>query len=162
MEFSRVTSGFAMRFHPILQKWRAHLGTDFGAPTGTPVRTVGDGAVEFAGWQNGFGNVVHIRHAGDRTTVYAHLSRIDVKKGQRVEQGQRVGAVGATGWATGPHLHFEFRVNGQHQDPRLIAKASESIPLPATARAQFGELVASIKTQLTVAESIGTGVSGAD
>jgi len=86
MEFSRVTSGFSMRFHPILQTWRQHLGTDYGAPTGTPVRSVGDGTVEFAGWQNGFGNVVHIRHSGDRTTVYAHLSRIDVKKGQKIER----------------------------------------------------------------------------
>ena len=117
MEFSRVTSGFAMRFHPILQTWRAHLGVDYGAPTGTPVRTVGDGVVEFAGVQNGYGNVVQVEHGNDRSTLYAHLSRIDVRKGQRVEQGQRIGAVGATGWATGPHLHFEFRVNGEHQDP---------------------------------------------
>ena len=91
MEFSRITSGFAMRFHPIMQTWRQHNGVDYGAPTGTPVRSVGDGVVEMAGWQNGFGNVVHIRHSGDRTTVYAHLSRIDVKKGQRIEQGQRSG-----------------------------------------------------------------------
>ncbi len=162
MEFSRVTSGFAMRFHPILQKWRAHLGTDYGAPTGTPVRTVGDGVVEFAGWQNGFGNVIHVRHSGDRQTVYAHLSRIDVNKGQRIEQGQKIGAVGATGWATGPHLHFEFRVKGQHQDPRIIARASEAITLPATAKTQFQATVASVKNQLSAAESMGVGVSGAD
>ena len=162
MEFSRVTSGFAMRFHPILQTWRRHLGTDFGAPTGTPVRTVGDGSVEFAGWQNGFGNVIHVRHSGDRTTVYAHLSRIDVKKGQKIEQGQKIGAVGATGWATGPHLHFEFRVKGQHQDPRVIARASEAITLPSSARAQFQQTVASVKSQLAVAESMEGGVSSAD
>ncbi|MEJ5999181.1 peptidoglycan DD-metalloendopeptidase family protein [Paucibacter soli] len=162
MEFSRVTSGFAMRFHPILQTWRQHLGTDYGAPSGTAVRSVGDGTVDFAGWQNGFGNVIHLRHSGDRTTVYAHLSRIDVKKGQRVEQGQKIGAVGATGWATGPHLHFEFRVRGQHQDPRAIARASEAITLPATARANFMQTVAGARTQLAVAESIGEGVSGAD
>jgi len=162
MEFSRVTSGFAMRFHPIHQTWRRHLGVDYGAPTGTPVRTVGDGLVEFAGWQNGFGNVVHIRHSGDRTTVYAHLSRIDVKKGQRIEQGQRVGAVGATGWATGPHLHFEFRVKGAHQDPRVIARASEALTLPNYARGQFQLTVASAKTQLSVAQSMAMGVSGAD
>lgn len=162
MEFSRVTSGFAMRFHPLLQKWRAHRGIDYGAPTGTAVRTVGDGVVEFSGWQNGFGNVVHVRHAGDRSTIYAHLSRIDVKKGQRIEQGQRIGAVGATGWATGPHLHFEFLVKGQHQDPRIIARASEAVTLPASAKAQFQQTVASLKTQLAVAESIGVGVSGGD
>lgn len=160
MEFSRVTSGFAMRFHPILQTWRKHQGIDYGAPTGTAVRTVGDGLVEFAGWQNGFGNVIHVRHNGDRTTVYAHLSRIDVKKGQRIEQGQKIGAVGATGWATGPHLHFEFRVKGQQQDPRVIARASEAVTLPATARNAFQMQVASARTQLEVAASLGDGVNG--
>jgi murein DD-endopeptidase MepM/ murein hydrolase activator NlpD len=153
LEFSRVTSNFSMRFHPILQTWRQHLGTDFGAPTGTAVRCVGDGIVEFAGWQNGYGNVVHVRHSNDRTTVYAHMSRLDVRKGQRVEQGQRIGAVGATGWATGPHLHFEFRLHGQQKDPRIIARASESVNLPASARNQFLQSVASVKAQLSVASS---------
>ena len=161
MEFSRITSGFAMRFHPIHQTWRQHNGVDYGAPTGTAVRSVGDGVVETAGWQNGFGNVVHVRHAGDRTTVYAHLSKIDVKKGQRIEQGQRLGAVGATGWATGPHLHFEFRLGGRHMDPRAIARASEAITLPNYAKAQFQQTVASVKTQLAVAETM-DGVSAAD
>ncbi len=154
MEFSRVTSGFAMRFHPILRTWRQHNGVDYAAPTGTPVRTVGNGTVEFAGWQNGYGNVVEIRHANDRSTLYAHLSRIDVKKGQRVEQGERIGAVGATGWATGPHLHFEFRVNGQHHDPLKIAKASEALTLPASARAEFAALARALQAQLDVAETL--------
>ena len=162
MEFSRITSGFSMRFHPILQTWRQHLGTDYGAPTGTAVRVVGDGMVEFAGWQNGFGNVIHVRHSGNRTTVYAHLSRIDVKKGQKIEQGQKIGAVGSTGWATGPHLHFEFRVGGKHQDPRAIARASEAVNLPNHARAQFQQIVASVKTQLAVAETMEGGVSSAE
>ncbi|WP_235537710.1 M23 family metallopeptidase [Pelomonas sp. Root1217] len=161
MEFSRITSGFAMRFHPIMQTWRQHNGVDYGAPTGTAVRSVGDGTVEMAGWQNGFGNVVQVRHAGDRSTVYAHLSKIDVKKGQRIEQGQRVGAVGSTGWATGPHLHFEFRVGGRHMDPRTIARASEAITLPNYAKSQFLQTVASVKTQLAVAETM-DGVSAAD
>ncbi|PZP35761.1 MAG: peptidase M23 [Roseateles depolymerans] len=161
MEFSRITSGFAMRFHPILQTWRQHNGVDYGAPTGTPVRSVGEGTVETAGWQNGFGNMVQIRHAGGRTTVYAHLSKIDVKKGQRIEQGQKLGAVGMTGWATGPHLHFEFRVNGKQVDPRAIAKASEAITLPNYARGQFQQVVASMKTQLSVAETIADGTSAA-
>jgi murein DD-endopeptidase MepM/ murein hydrolase activator NlpD len=161
MEFSRITSGFAMRFHPILQSWRQHNGVDYGAPMGTPVRTVGEGVVEMAGWQNGFGNVVHVRHSGDRSTVYAHLSKIDVKKGQRIEQGQRIGAVGRTGWATGPHLHFEFRVGGRHVDPRAIARASEALTLPNYARSQFQATVASVKTQLAVAEGM-DGVSAAD
>ncbi|OWQ90226.1 peptidase M23 [Roseateles aquatilis] len=160
MEFSRVTSGFAMRFHPILQTWRQHQGIDYGAPTGTAVRSVGDGNVEFAGWQNGFGNVIQLKHSGNRMTVYAHLSRIDVKKGQKIEQGQKIGAVGATGWATGPHLHFEFRVNGRQQDPRAIARSSEAVTLPAAARAAFKAQVASAKVQLEAASSISEGVVG--
>lgn len=155
VEFSRVSSGFAMRFHPILQKWRAHLGTDFAAPTGTPVRTVGDGVVDFAGVQNGFGNVVYIKHRNQHVTVYAHLSKIHVKKGQSVEQGQNIGAVGATGWATGPHLHFEFRVNGQHQDPMVIARQSEAAaPVSAAARPAFDRLASVMRTELASAELI--------
>ncbi len=162
LPFSRVTSGFSMRMHPILRTWRAHLGVDYGAPTGTAVQAVGDGVVESAGWQNGFGNVIHVRHANDRVTVYAHLSRIDVKKGQRVEQGQKIGAVGATGWATGPHLHFEFRVKGQHQDPRAIARASESLTLPGYAKGLFQQTAQAARTQIDVARSLGQGVSDAD
>lgn len=154
MEFSRVTSGFAMRLHPILQTWRKHLGVDYGAPIGTPVRTVGDGLVEFAGWQNGYGNVIQIGHGNARSTLYAHLSRIDVKRGQRVEQGQRIGAVGNTGWSTGPHLHFEFRVNGQHQDPVKIAKASEPVTLEPAARAAFAALVPQRQAQLSAAATL--------
>jgi murein DD-endopeptidase MepM/ murein hydrolase activator NlpD len=154
MEFSRVTSGFAMRLHPIFQTWRAHLGTDYGAPAGTAVRTVGDGTVEFAGRQNGYGNVVQVNHAGNRSTLYAHLSRVHVKKGQHVEQGQRVGAVGSTGWATGPHLHFEFRVNGQHQDPLRVAKAAETVVLDAAQRPRFAHMAAGLKTQLDAAEDL--------
>ncbi len=156
MQFSRVTSGFAMRFHPIHQTWRAHLGVDYGAPVGTPVRTVGDGVVDFAGVQGGFGNVVIVRHNGSDTTVYAHLSRIDVRRGQSVTQGQRVGAVGATGWATGPHLHFEFRVNGRHQDPLTVARRSEGLPLSAEARPAFNRLASAARLTLDAAASVAT------
>ena len=155
MEFSRVTSGFAMRLHPILNQWKQHKGVDYGAPTGTPVRSVGDGVVEFAGRQNGYGNVVQIRHSNNRATVYAHLSRIDVKLGQHIEQGAHIGAVGATGWATGPHLHFEFKVNGEHQDPMAIAKSSESLTIAPTAQAQFAQLARSTRGQLGVAATVG-------
>ena len=151
MEFSRVTSGFAMRMHPILQQMRAHLGVDYAAPTGTQVRSVGDGVVEFAGWQNGFGNVVHVKHSGSDTTVYAHLSRVDVRKGQRVSQSQRIGAVGATGWATGPHLHFEFRINGVHKDPLTIARNAEGLPLSTAARPAFDKVAGAMRLQLTSA-----------
>ncbi len=148
MEFSRVTSGFKMRMHPIHQTWRAHLGVDYGAPVGTPVRSVGDGVVEFAGTQNGFGNVVFVNHGRGHTTVYAHLSRIAVKRGDRVSQGQNLGAVGATGWATGPHLHFEFRINGVHQDPLMVARRSDSIPLSASALPAFRQMAALMRQQL--------------
>jgi murein DD-endopeptidase MepM/ murein hydrolase activator NlpD len=143
-----------MRFHPILQTWRAHLGVDYAAPTGTPVRSVGDGTVEFAGVQNGFGNVVMVKHRNQHTTVYAHLSRISVRKGQSVSQGQNVGAVGATGWATGPHLHFEFRVNGQHHDPMAIARQSESVPVTAASRPVFNQAAAKTRVALASAASL--------
>jgi len=154
MEFSRVSSGFKMRFHPILQTWRAHLGVDYAAPTGTAVRSIGDGVVEFAGVQNGFGNVVFIKHRNNHTTVYAHLSRINVQRGQSVSQGQNVGAVGSTGWATGPHLHFEFRVNGAHQDPMTIAQQNETVPLSAAAQPLFRQLAGNVKQQLQAAADI--------
>lgn len=156
MEFSRVTSGFKMRFHPILQTWRAHLGVDYGAPTGTPVRSIGDGIVEFAGVQNGFGNLVIVKHNSSHSTAYAHLSRIHVRKGQSIGQGQSIGAVGQTGWATGPHLHFEFRVNGQQRDPLTMARQSESIPLPASARPAFSSAAAQVRQQLASAAQMQT------
>ena len=154
MEFSRVTSGFAMRMHPIHRQWKAHLGVDYGAPTGTPVRVVGDGVVAFAGVQNGFGNVVIVRHAGADETVYAHLSRIDAQRGQSVSQGQRIGAVGSTGWATGPHLHFEFRVNGIHKNPQLIAQSTGGTPLSASTRPAFDRLALALRTELKAAASV--------
>jgi murein DD-endopeptidase MepM/ murein hydrolase activator NlpD len=121
LEFSRVTSGFGMRRHPIAQAWMKHQGIDYAAPTGTRVRSVGDGIVETAGWKGGYGNVVIIRHHGQYATVYAHLSRVAVRRGQRVAQNDTIGAVGQTGWATGPHLHYEFRVAGQARNPLSIA-----------------------------------------
>jgi murein DD-endopeptidase MepM/ murein hydrolase activator NlpD len=154
LEFSRVTSGFAMRMHPILNTWKQHNGIDFGAPTGTPVRTVGDGVVEFAGWQNGYGNVIHIQHGIARSTVYAHLSRIDVVQGQHVEQGAVIGAVGQTGWATGPHLHFEVKIDGLQQDPLKVAQASEAVTISPAAQARFGQLAQSVRAQLGIAESL--------
>ena len=157
LEFSRVTSGFAMRFHPILQTLRAHRGVDYGAPHGTPVRAVGDGVIEFAGWQSGYGNVVKVQHGKERSTLYAHLSRIDVTKGQAVAQGQRIGAVGATGWATGPHLHFEFQVDGQHVDPLTIAKANDPLNIDSTSRARFAALSRNAKLQLELAETMAGG-----
>jgi murein DD-endopeptidase MepM/ murein hydrolase activator NlpD len=124
LEFSRVSSGFGMRRHPIAKAWRQHKGIDYAAPIGTRVRAVGDGIVETAGWKGGYGNVVVLRHHGQYTTVYAHLSRIHVRRGQRVAQNDTIGAVGQTGWATGPHLHYEFKVAGQARNPFSIAMPS--------------------------------------
>jgi murein DD-endopeptidase MepM/ murein hydrolase activator NlpD len=120
LEFSRVTSGFSTaRLHPVLQVWRAHKGIDYGAPTGTPVRATADGVVAMAGTQNGYGKVVILRHAGGVQTLYGHLSGFgrNITAGSRVSQGDTIGFVGATGMATGPHLHYEFHVNGTHVDP---------------------------------------------
>ncbi len=154
MEFSRVTSGFGSRFHPILNSWRAHQGVDYSAPTGTPVRTVGEGLVEFAGWQNGYGKVVEVRHSNERSTLYAHLSAMSVKKGDRVAQGQQLGAVGNTGWSTGSHLHFEFRVKGAHQDPLQVAKAAETLTIDSASRERFAEVTRAMQGQLDVAETM--------
>lgn len=154
VRFSRVSSGFAMRFHPILKQWRRHLGTDFAASRGTPARTVGDGVVEFAGAQNGYGNVVIMRHRDNIQTVYAHLSKILVRRGQQVNQGENVGLVGSTGWATGPHLHFEIRVNGVQKNPMAMAQRSQTIPIPDSAKGQFQELAAHVRSELQAAASI--------
>jgi murein DD-endopeptidase MepM/ murein hydrolase activator NlpD len=151
LAFSRITSGFKMRFHPILQVWKAHLGVDYAAPIGTTVRSVGDGVVEFAGVQNGFGNVVKVKHPNQISTVYAHLSRINVRLGQSVAQGQDVGQVGMTGWATGPHLHFEYRVNGEYQDPQTIARRNDTIPVTAALRPQFDKAAAQARVALLAA-----------
>jgi murein DD-endopeptidase MepM/ murein hydrolase activator NlpD len=123
LEFSRVTSGFGMRRHPLVRTWTAHKGIDYGAPTGTRVRAVGDGVVEFAGLKGGYGKVVILRHQGQTTTVYAHLSRFagGLHRGARVAQNDTIGFVGQTGWATGPHLHYEFRIAGQARNPFSIA-----------------------------------------
>jgi murein DD-endopeptidase MepM/ murein hydrolase activator NlpD len=154
VEFSRVTSGFAMRMHPILNSWRQHNGIDFAAPTGTPVRSVGDGTVEFAGTQSGYGNIVVVKHRNNQETAYAHLSRIDVKVGQTVSQSQTLGAVGTTGWSTGPHLHFEFRVNGEYADPSTIAQQDGGQPISTAARASFERMAVATRTELAAAFSV--------
>jgi murein DD-endopeptidase MepM/ murein hydrolase activator NlpD len=151
LAFSRISSSFKMRFHPILQIWRAHLGVDYAAPTGTPVRSVGDGVVEFAGVQNGFGNVVKIKHQNLTSTVYAHLSKINVRMGQAVSQGQGIGLVGMTGWATGPHLHFEYRVNGVYQDPQTVARRNDTVPLTAALKPAFDRAAAQARVALLAA-----------
>jgi murein DD-endopeptidase MepM/ murein hydrolase activator NlpD len=154
VEFSRVTSGFAMRLHPILNSWRQHNGIDFAAPTGTPVRSVGDGVVDFAGTQSGYGNIVIVKHRNNQETAYAHLSKIDVKVGQSVSQSQTLGAVGTTGWSTGPHLHFEFRVNGEYTDPSTIAQQDGGQPISTAARPLFERLSLATRIELAAAFSV--------
>jgi len=132
LELSRITSGFSSsRFHPLLRQWRAHRGIDYAAPAGTRVKATGDGVVEFAGRDhNGYGNLVVLRHQSKTTTWYGHLSGFanGIRKGLRVAQSEVIGYVGATGLATGPHLHYEFRVNDVHQNPlRVVVPAAPPI-----------------------------------
>jgi len=116
---------------------------------------VGDGIVAFAGQQNGYGNVIQVQHPDNRMTVYAHLSKIAVKRGEHVTQGEHIGDVGMTGWATGPHLHFEFRVAGVVKDPLTIAKSSETLALDSSSRPRFNAMVGQLKSELAVAETLG-------
>jgi murein DD-endopeptidase MepM/ murein hydrolase activator NlpD len=154
VEFSRLTSGFSLaRFHPILQRWRAHKGVDYAAPVGTAVRATGDGVVAFAGVQSGYGNVVIVQHGAQYATVYAHLSRFTVRTGARVRQGETIGHVGATGWATGPHLHYEFRVGGEARNPLTLALPT-ALPVPAAQRAAFAAEVAPLRQQLALAQRL--------
>jgi murein DD-endopeptidase MepM/ murein hydrolase activator NlpD len=145
-----MSSGFGMRVHPLFQTNRAHLGVDYAAATGTPAMSVADGVVEFAGAQSGYGNVVIVKHSPSQSTFYAHLSHINVSKGKNIKQGDVVGAVGSTGWATGPHLHFEFRINGVHVDPLTLARQNSG-PSSVATRPGFNKMAALARTQLAFA-----------
>lgn len=153
LEFSRVSSGFSGRMHPLLKQWQQHQGIDYAAPSGTPVRSVGDGVVESTGSKNGYGNVVEVRHSGGRTTLYAHLRRIDVRNGQRVERGDRLGAVGATGWATGPHLHFEFKVGGVPRNPARLAQWTDTAQIGPGRQSYFAQWAKGLQGQINLAQS---------
>ncbi len=149
LEFSRVSSGFGMRRHPFMKDWRAHQGVDYAAPSGTRVRSVGDGVVEFAGNKGGYGKVVILRHQGQYSTVYAHLSRFasGLHRGTRVLQGEAIGYVGSTGWATGPHLHYEFRIGGVARNPLAITLPA-ALPVPKQDMAAFREQAEPLDAQL--------------
>jgi murein DD-endopeptidase MepM/ murein hydrolase activator NlpD len=139
LDFTRISSGFSFsRLNPILNTFTAHRGVDYAAPTGTPIKAAGDGRVSFAGVNGGYGRVVMIEHGGRVTTLYAHMSRFasDVYKGQRIKQGQIIGYVGSSGWSTGPHLHYEYRVDGTHMNPRTV-KLPSATPVPAEYRTDF-------------------------
>jgi murein DD-endopeptidase MepM/ murein hydrolase activator NlpD len=139
LEFSRVSSGFTdARYHPILNTWTAHKGVDFVAPLGTKIKATADGVVEFAGVQSGYGNVVILRHHKKYTTLYAHMSGFapDIKVGAKVQQGDVLGNVGMTGLTTGPHVHFEFRIDDVHYDPQSIAMPT-ALPIEPELKQQF-------------------------
>jgi murein DD-endopeptidase MepM/ murein hydrolase activator NlpD len=139
VKFSRISSRFTTRrWHPILAKWRSHKGVDYAAPRGTPIRSSGDGKVTFRGTKGGYGKTVFIKHGSKYTTVYAHMSRFakGIRNGKHVKQGQIIGYVGSTGLASGPHLHYEFRVNGVHRNP-LTVKLPDAEPIDKAYQADF-------------------------
>jgi len=143
IEFSRISSGFSnSRFHPVLNQWRAHKGVDFAAPIGTKVKATSDGVITSFGKQGGYGNFVTVSHQGRFTTVYGHLSRFakGLHRGQRVAQGDVIAYVGMTGMTSGPHLHYEFKIDGQQRDPLRVA-LPDAQPVNAANKAAF-QLVA--------------------
>lgn len=152
LEFSRISSGFSLgRLHPILNKMRSHKGTDFAAPTGTKVKVTADGVVTFVGKQGGYGNVITVSHQGVYGTVYGHLSRFatGIHRGQRVAQGEVIGYVGMTGLATGPHLHYEFKINGTQHDPLRVA-LPDAKPINEQQRAAFQEATLTMNDRLNM------------
>ena len=152
LEFSRISSGFSIgRLHPVLQTMRAHKGVDYAAPIGTRVKASGDGTVEFVGIKGGYGNVVVLQHANKVSTIYGHLSRFasGLHPGKKVSQGDEIGFVGMTGLATGPHLHYEFLLNGEHRDPLKVALPTAD-PVPANYKAAFLAQKAEYAAQLNL------------
>lgn len=150
LEFSRVSSGFSMRLHPVLGIWREHKGVDYAAPQGTAVKATSDGTVEFIGQQNGYGNFIVLSHSNKYTTAYGHLSGFarGLRPGSHVTQGETIGYVGSTGWATGPHLHYEFRINNIQQDP-LKVSLPDSAPLSGNLLTSFHNQTAPLTARLS-------------
>ncbi len=135
--YARITSGFGMRKHPILGRMRGHMGVDYAATTGTPIMAAGDARVAFVGWKGGYGRTVILDHGRGYTTLYGHMSRFGKEKvGQRIGQGSVIGYVGSSGLATGPHLHYEFRINGVHRNPLSVTMPPPE-PLKGAQLAQF-------------------------
>ena len=152
LEFTRISSGFSLgRFHPILQRMKAHKGVDMAAPTGTRIKASGDAVVEFVGQKSGYGNVIMLKHANGVGTVYGHLSRFadGLHRGEKIAQGEIIGFVGMTGLATGPHLHYEFLVNGEHRDPMTVALPKAS-PIEANKLAAFEAISNQLTAQLNL------------
>jgi len=154
LNFTRISSRFSKRrFNPALHKFRAHKGVDYAAPRGTPIWSTGDGKVSFRGTKGGYGKTVIVGHGTRYSTLYAHLRSYakGVRNGARIKQGQVIGYVGTTGLSTGPHLHYEFRVNGTHRDP-LRVKLPHAKPLPKQELAAFDEHSAAFWSQMDLLE----------
>lgn len=149
LKFSRISSTFGLRKHPVHGTWRGHNGVDYAAPTGTPIHATADGVIDFRGWQNGYGNTIILKHHNGISTLYAHQSRFEngLKKGDSVQQGQLIGYVGSTGWSTGPHLHYEFRVNNKPVDP-LSVDLPVARTLDKSHRAAFQETAAQYREHI--------------
>jgi murein DD-endopeptidase MepM/ murein hydrolase activator NlpD len=155
LDFTRISSNFNMRrLHPIYKTTRPHRGTDYAAPSGTPVYSAGDGHVIKAGYSRANGNYVFIRHGEQYVTRYLHLRKRMVNRGQRVSQSQVIGTVGSTGAATGPHLHYEFLVNGVHRNPRTIYKSlPKAKRLPEREMEKFHQAIDRASYQLAALRS---------
>ncbi len=150
VNFTRISSRFTTRrYHPVLHKFRSHKGVDYAAKRGTPIRAAGDGKVIFKGKKGGYGRVVMIQHGSKYTTVYAHLNSYNkkIRVGKKVKQGQAIAYVGSSGLATGPHLHYEFRVNGVHRNP-LTVRLPSSGPVPKRYLADFELMTTPVLAQL--------------
>jgi len=160
LRYTRMSSGFTTyRLHPLFGDPRAHRGVDYAAPHGTPVRTVADGVVVSKGWSTGYGNTVEIKHNERYSTLYAHLSDYAPKlaRGKNVAMGEVIGYVGTTGWATGPHLHYEFRVNGRHVDPsRIIAENPQVPSLTGNALKRFELAATDLRGRLSLLDNVNT------
>ncbi len=160
LRFTRMSSGFtSYRLHPLFGDPRAHRGVDYAAPLGTPVRSVADGVVISKGWSTGYGNTVEIKHNERYTTLYAHLSGYapNLARGKSVQMGEVIGFVGTTGWATGPHLHYEFRVNGRHMDPSRILAENPQVPaLQGQVLTQFQVVAADLRARLSLLDNVNT------
>lgn len=154
LAFSRVTSSYGPRIHPVFGGQKAHKGTDYGAPAGTPIRTVADGVVTFSGRQGGYGNYVVIKHPDKNATAYAHLGRVTVRLGQRVKQGETIGTVGSTGTATGPNLHFEYLVRGVRTNPSRIASDPSAATGVVASLTGFKDEAKAMQEQLARATSV--------
>jgi murein DD-endopeptidase MepM/ murein hydrolase activator NlpD len=158
--FNRISSGFSMRMHPVLGVWKKHEGVDYAAPLGTPIKASGDGVVDFVGTQNGYGNFVVLKHWSNYSTAYGHMSRFagGLRRGQKVAQGDVIGYVGATGWATGPHLHYEFRIGGHATDPMALKNLQQQ-PLSPGEMSRFKMAAAEMSHRFSLLSPAGNAMA---